>query len=528
MRAASYARYSSDHQKETSIDDQIKADREIALSLGAPIVAEYVDMAVSGTRRDRPNFLRMMADARTGLFEVLILWDLKRLSRGEDLPQLLAQLKFMGVRVVTCDGFDSDQQGSNLRGWFEGMMGHQYVVDLAKNVHRGLAGQFDRGLFAGGMAYGYTTIDTPDGRQIQINKDQAPWVLWIFEQYAAGISVQSIAHELNKRGVKSPRGSSWATSGIYGSPAKGTGIVNNELYVGRYIWNRSKFVKDPETGKRKRFERPRPEWKVADREELRIVPDDLWIAARARMGAPGSNGGGSGAGKRPTSLFGGILRCAECGGAVVIVAQNRYGCAAHKDRGPSVCSGVYVRRDTVEVRILSTLRDKLLSPDALAFIQQEVKKLNAARSSAADTSQANAKSRITTLDREIRNLTDAVAAAGWSQALHDRLAKAEQERDRVRMAGNAKPADVGQVQNILGSYREFLADLPGAMSRKPEHARAALRQMLGKAKVLKEGNAVYVEITAPAERILMAAGALDNSGSGGRITELSIVRIRLK
>jgi hypothetical protein len=78
---------------------------------------------------------------------------------------------------------------------------------------------------------------------------------WIFTRYAEGWSCQRIAAELNKLCVRSPRETTWCVSVLYGSPAKGSGMLNNELYVGRYIWNRSQWVKEPDTGKRQRIDR---------------------------------------------------------------------------------------------------------------------------------------------------------------------------------------------------------------------------------------------------------------------------------
>src|SRR5690242_7068655 len=130
MRAGLYGRFSSEHQRDESIDDQFAADRAVAKRYGADVVATYADMAISGERRDRPEFLRMLADALAGKFDCLILWDLKRLSRGEDLPQVVAQLKYWGIRILTCDGYDSDQEGSDMRVWMEGMIGNRYLKDL--------------------------------------------------------------------------------------------------------------------------------------------------------------------------------------------------------------------------------------------------------------------------------------------------------------------------------------------------------------------------------------------------------------
>jgi len=80
-------------------------------------------------------------------------------------------------------------------------------------------------------------------------------------------------------------------SALYGSPNKGSGVLNNELYVGRYFWNRSKWIKNPDTGKRERFIRPDNEWQSVLRPELRIVEDELWQVVRDRMSSPRRTGG---------------------------------------------------------------------------------------------------------------------------------------------------------------------------------------------------------------------------------------------
>ena len=86
----------------------------------------------------------------------------------------------------------------------------------------------------------------------EIDEEQAKWVRKKFEWYADGRSPRWIAGELNRLGVPSPRNGTWAATAIYGNPETYTGILNNPLYNGEYIWNRSEWVKDPEPGKRKR------------------------------------------------------------------------------------------------------------------------------------------------------------------------------------------------------------------------------------------------------------------------------------
>jgi len=158
-------------------------------------------------------------------------------------------------------------------------------------------------------------------------------------------------------------------SALYGSPAKGSGVLNNELYVGRYIWNRSQWVKDPDTGARQRMDRPPAEWHVQERPDLRIIDDELWQTVRQRMSTPRRAGGRKGSGPQPKALFSGLLRCGSCGGAVVAVSARQYGCAARKDRGATVCAGVLAPRASVDSCLLAEVRDELLSAEALRTVQ---------------------------------------------------------------------------------------------------------------------------------------------------------------
>ena len=84
----------------------------------------------------------------------------------------------------------------------------------------------------------------------RINAQEAAIVRRIFEDYAAGVSPRSIAKRLNAEGVSGPLGGTWGPSTIHGNRQRGTGILNNELYIGRLVWNRLRYVKDPKTGRR--------------------------------------------------------------------------------------------------------------------------------------------------------------------------------------------------------------------------------------------------------------------------------------
>ena len=125
-----------------------------------------------------------------------------------------------------------------------------------------------------------------------------------------------------------PTGKAWGPSTINGNRQRGTGILNNELYIGRLIWNRLRYVKDPESGKRISRLNPEDRWIVQEVPELRIVDQALWDKVKARQAEldalpnakiPNSNRDR----RRPTYLFSGLMKCSECGGGAVIWNQIR-------------------------------------------------------------------------------------------------------------------------------------------------------------------------------------------------------------
>ena len=116
-------------------------------------------------------------------------------------------------------------------------------------------------------------------------REQAAIVRRIFAEYAAGSSPKAIARALNREKVSGPRGRDWAASTIHGQRRRGNGVLNNELYIGRIVWNRLRFVKDPETGRRVAWFNPESARITCDVPELRIIDQALWEKVKARQGA---------------------------------------------------------------------------------------------------------------------------------------------------------------------------------------------------------------------------------------------------
>ena len=516
-RAALYARFSTDLQRKTSIADQLMAARDRAAREGWRVTIEHADEGVSGAV---PVALRsggkaLLADALARRFDVLIVEGLDRLSRdmGEQ-EQVVKRLEYGGIRLIgTSDGYDTQAKGRKVMRVARGLVNELYLDDLRDKTHRGLAGQFARGLSAGGRSFGYRTVDAgvQGGRRLVIDEAEAAHVRWIFEQAAAGHSLRAIAHQLNDRGVASARGGTWAVSALFGSASRGLGLLNNEIYIGRVIWNRRQWVKDPETGSRRYIDRPRCEWQERQAPELRIISAELWerVHGRSRRGpAPGT---GRHRGPAPKTLFGGLLTCQACGGPMIAINRQRYGCGVHKDRGNTVCdNGASFLREVVDRRLVAELRDELLQPNALAELQAAVRSVVAAFQREAGQEQEAARKRLQQLEGEIGRLVDAVVAMGHSTAIASRLQVAETERAQLEatLASVQAPGPETLIDDITARYKRMIMQLQQVLNEDGDRQRTRriLAEMLGPVTLLRnrETGENFAELDEPAERLLNA------------------------
>ncbi len=330
-RAAIYARYSSDLQSDRSIEDQNRLCEEFAARNGFEVVAKYSDAARSGASLiDRDGVTDLLLDARAGQFGAVIVENLDRLSRDQaDLALIFKKLSFKEIKIVAVSGGVADE----MQVGFRGLMGAMYLKDLADKTRRGLAGKVAAGQSAGGKAYGYRPVKGEPGR-LEIVEEEAEIVRRIFAEYAEGASARQIATDLNRDGVPPPRGAVWAANTISGDPKKMTGILRVPLYHGELVWNKLRYVKNPDTGKRVSRLNPPSEWKHVDVPELRIVDEKVWIAAQSRVKATGRGGKGH---VRKFRLLSGLIKCGVCGGGMAVNGtargRDRIVCVRHREAG---------------------------------------------------------------------------------------------------------------------------------------------------------------------------------------------------
>ena len=393
MRACLYARYSDKKQSPESINDQFRVCERLAERHEFTVVAQFADRAITGGTGQRPGYQDMLRAARAKRFEVLVAEDTSRLCRNlaEQAPRL-AELSDLGIQVVTLD-LDTREESAGVLGAVLGASAEAYRREIARRTRRGLEGRARQGKSCGGRAYGYLAGKDSKSGEPEIHTEQAPIVRRIFDWYAAGKSPRGIAAELNRLGVPSPGASwdrtserlnakrkrGWVPSAIHGDRRRGTGILNNPLYVGQRVWNRSTWKRSVADSLHRQWQLNDPSLAIHHSDErLRIIPQELWDAVKSRQDAIGSmtvkpRGAVANKSGRPARhLLSGLLRCEECGGGFRCVNGREYGCASHRD-GRSCGNGIRLPMKLAESKLLGALRDELLSPAGVALLEKRIR-----------------------------------------------------------------------------------------------------------------------------------------------------------
>lgn len=498
MRIAAYARYSSDQQSASSIDDQLRNCRAYCARQGWPAPEVFQDAAMSGARSDRPGYRRLLATAAS--FDVILVDDLSRLARDSiEVAQAVRRLTFSGVRLIgVSDGVDTGRKSHKADVGLRGLMGELYLDDLRDKTHRGLTGRALGGASAGGLPFGYRVTERG---QRAIDEPQGAVVRRIFAEFNAGASARQIAAGLNRDGVPSARGGSWAVSAIFGDVRRGIGILANPIYIGRQTWNRSRWVKHPDTGRRVRQERPEAEWITTDHPELAIIDLPTWSAAQARITGRHRDTGRS-AGRPPSQLLSGILRCGDCGGPMVSIDRYRYGCGVAKDRG-TCASKLTVRRTDAEHALLASVREDILSDEAYRHYVKQVNRVvkeNAPDIAGAERALANAKRQHGNMMAAIREgiITPSTRAELISTEAAVKHAEEALAAMRTFTPAHVLPRAKERWHSIVARLADVARNIPAA--------RTAIRELLGENIPVRNDNGQPIAELAVCQ-ISMVAGA---------------------
>lgn len=262
MKAVIYARYSTEKQSDSSIEDQVRQCRRLTTIQAIPVVGVFEDRGISAGTAQRPGYQAILEAARRGEFDIICAEDVSRLWRsGAEYGPRAAELEDLGVNLVTCVGDDTRREGWGLMLAIKQAMAEHARREISYRTRRGMEGLALAGKSTGGRCFGYAPGEAARVRQM-------------FEMAAAGVSQANIAAQLNDEGIPATRGGTWSQSTV-------SGILRNERYLGTVQWGRASYKGSAADSLRRRRVR-RPDGASVSRQDetARIIPTELWAASR--------------------------------------------------------------------------------------------------------------------------------------------------------------------------------------------------------------------------------------------------------
>lgn len=433
--AVIYARYSSDNQRDASIDQQVKACEKYAQEQRMEIVRIYADRALTGKTDKRPDFLRMIRDSSRRDFQFVIVYSLDRFSRNKyDSAIYKQKLKENGVRVLSAmEHITDDPTGILMESILEGFAQY-YSDELSQKIHRGLKDNAEKAIVNGSLPLGYRR--GADGHA-EIVPEEAETVREIFRRVSEGEMLIRIVEDLNRRGVTTKYGNQWNKSSF-------NKLLTNERYIGVYTY------------KETRIEGGFPS--IVDKELFDSVQTQVHAKPNARGGTKRRKC------KADTYLLTGKLYCGECDSPMSGISGKSQANAPYhyyictKKRYEKACHKHNVRRDEIERQITQEMRNLLDDDELLEWMADQAMAHLESERDTAELEDVRAKLKEATRKRD--KLLDALEDEDMVSLIKDRL-KARQEevkdlerRLRILEADN----EITISRDMILSYLEMLRD----------------------------------------------------------------------
>lgn len=543
IRCAIYARYSSNNQREASIEDQIRKCKELATSKGWTILDEhiYFDKAQSGTQIDsRVNFKRMLrvAMSENCPFQKIIVDDTSRIARNtKEALNIFSLLNFYGIHIYyVAQGIDTADETAEEMITINGLIDSIYIRNLAKETHRGIEGQVLKGFSAGGKRYGYYSVPVyngkvdiygnplADGYILKINPEEAETVVRIFKLFGEeGYSAKKIANLLNKElkehgKPKPPRGEFWTVSTIIGSKKSFRGILNNEIYIGIYRWNRTSVKRNPENGVKKRILKDKGRWIEIIKPELRIISDELWEKVKQRQRYLKEVASGKYVKAKKVyskNLFTGLISCGLCGGNIVVVSGGKYakyGCSNNWNKGNSVCKNtIKIDKNKLESAIFESLKLDFTDKKFVDYLFTKVGEIIKSKLSEEkeDRMADSLREHLKKINKEIENYINAIKFGIITETVKNQLILAENKKQEIENKLKYLNNNIVQFPDINYSMiRDYLKNLHSTLSFHPVLGRDFLFQIIDKITLRPDKDKIEVIIFPKLDGLLKKDGII--------------------
>ncbi|NEN80798.1 recombinase family protein [Paenibacillus elgii] len=439
------------------------------------VYEEYIDAGISGTSlKGRVALQRLQQDAEKGLFDELLVWKINRLARNAyNLLGILDHLEHHNVSFRSySDNFETSTPIGKFAFQMMGAVGELERNTIVENVKMGMKQRAKKGEHNGKLPLGYRVVPDPGNlskrsKAVTVVPEEALIIRKIFELYAAGRGLKSIANELNHTGYKTKTGNTFSTTAI-------KEILNNPFYSGKVRYNRY----DNWSNKRRRGKSAEPI--IADGKHEAIIHDVLWekvqFLLQKKSFTPARIFDGE-------FLLSGLIRCPKCGAAMVasrtrsktktgeIVNRLYYSCGAFRSKGSSVCSANSIRKQEAEEEVMNRLA-RVLSKDRILKaivdkinhrlatrtipLQEELKHIRS------QLEQAESKKRLY-LDLIEQNKLDNSTVAERIQEIQAKLNELQANKSRLELElteGNTSPVVFEQVRELIRGFHQVLTAAP--------------------------------------------------------------------
>ena len=404
MKAVIYARYSSDSQREESIEGQLRECTAFAEKNGITVLRHYIDRAYSAKTDNRPEFQSMIKDSGKRLFDIVIVWKLDRFARNRyDSARYKVTLKKNGVKVVSATEIISEgAEGIILESVLEGYAEY-YSADLSEKVIRGMTDNALKCKFNGGtLPIGYV-IDSE--QHFQIDPLTAPFVLEAFKRYDEGSTMTQIRDWLNEHGVKNTRGQKMTYNSVQH-------LLNNRRYIGEYTY-RDIIVPDGIPA---------------------IVPQDLFDRVQEKMAknkkAPARHKA------EDDYLLTTKLYCGKCGSFMVgesgtshtMKVHRYYRCVNTKKK--KLCDKKAVKKDWIEDLVVNYTMKAIMNDEVMERLIDTLMELQKKES----TDLPLLKKQLAETEKGINNMLNAIQAGIFTPSTKQRLDELEETKSQLEVS----------------------------------------------------------------------------------------------
>ena len=464
MKVAIYARVSTEEQvkRELSIPAQIETLKKYAEEKNWEIYKVYKDEGISGATEDRPAFQEMINEAlkKKPPFNYILVWEFSRFARSREIAVLYkAKLKRRGIKVISYTQ-TAGMEGENAEiyeGFIE-LMDEAFIKFLRREVMRGMKKNAQSGYTCGGTPpYGYRYKEIKVGENIkktwEIDREKAEVVREIFELYRDGVGLKRIAEYLNSKGIKPTRNKTWSTSTL-------RGMLRNEAYLGKFIWNRKRrrgYI---------RGEKPEDEWIVIENHHEPIIDEELWNEVRKEIKKRSPKTKITSGRAKRKYLLSGLIYCGLCGSRYVVWSHGKNGRKSYRCQKAAIhkCSNPGVSLEQMDKAVLDSLLQNILTTGSFQKFLNEIRETEKKEKKIRDKKYL--KRRIERIDKKIERITKLIV----NDLIPEDIGKRQLEelnterRGLIRILNNLnlsrRPFSKNDIKIILQNFRKIIKEDP--------------------------------------------------------------------